>query len=137
MTPTRTPVRVRYPEIDKMGVAHHAQFFVWFEVGRTEFMRERGCPYGELEESGLFFPVIEAGATYRRKVAYDDLLVVETVLETARGPKVRFGYRLMRQADGEHMASGFTVHALIGRSGLPMRLPEDLASRLKDAKVGE
>ena len=77
-------VRVRYPEVDRMGVAHHATHFVWFEVGRTELMRAKGVTYRRLEDDGVYLPVIEAACAYHAPARYDDLLCVVTRVEGAR-----------------------------------------------------
>lgn len=131
----RVTTRVRYPETDRMGVAHHTHFLVWFELGRTELMRRAGCPYGELEdEDGVFFPVVEAGARYLSPARYDDVLAVDTAIERLGGARVRFSYRISREASGEPVATGFTEHASVGRDGKPRRLPEDLRARLETAR---
>jgi acyl-CoA thioester hydrolase len=132
--PSRTTTRVRYPETDRMGVAHHTHYFVWFELGRTELMREAGCSYGALEDDdGVFFPVIEAGATYRAPARYDEVVEIETRLAGADGVRVRFEYVLRRPADSRILATGFTVHASCGRDGRPARLPESVRERLTRA----
>src|SRR5262245_7471040 len=114
-----------------MGVAHHSHFFVWFELGRTELMREAGCAYGELEDNdGVFFPVIEAGAEFLQPARYDEELEIETKLTSAAGVRVRFDYVLRRPGDAAALARGFTVHASCGRDGRPTRLPESLRERL-------
>jgi acyl-CoA thioester hydrolase len=126
-----TSSRVRYPETDRMGVAHHTHYFVWFELGRTELMRDAGCAYGELEDGeGVYFPVVEAGARYEVSARYDEVVEIETRLVSAEGVRVRFEYVLRRQADGRVLARGFTVHAACGRDGRPTRLPESVRRRL-------
>ena len=108
----KTTSRVRYPETDRMGVAHHTHYFVWFELGRTELMRDAGCAYGGLEDGeGVFFPVVEAGARYESPARYDEVVDIETHLAAAEGVRVRFEYVLRRQGDGRVLARGFTVHA--------------------------
>jgi acyl-CoA thioester hydrolase len=127
----RTTTRVRYPETDRMGVAHHTHFLVWFELGRTELMRELGCPYAEVEDGdGILFPVAEAGARYVAPARYDEVLEITTRLVSAFGARVRFEYEVARIADGARIATGFTVHAATGRDGRPRRLPEGLRARL-------
>lgn len=114
-----------------MGVAHHTHYFVWFELGRTELMRARGCAYGALEdERGVYFPVVQAEAKYLSPARYDDSLEIRTRLAEAGGVRVRFEYEVVRPADGTVLAEGFTVHASVGRDGRPIRLPEDLRRRL-------
>jgi acyl-CoA thioester hydrolase len=128
----RTSLRVRYPEADRMGVAYHAHYLVWFELGRTELMREAGCAYGELEErEGIFFPVLELGARYLASARYDDRLVVVTTLSSVSGARVRFDYRLVREPDERLLATGFTEHAAVGADGRPMRMPAALRARLE------
>jgi len=128
---SRTTTRVRYPETDRMGVAHHAHYLVWFELGRTELMRQAGCAYGALEDvDGVFFPVIEAGAEYIAPARYDDVIDIETRLTRAEGVRVRFDYVLRNAGDSRVLSEGFTVHASCGRDGKPCRLPESLRLRL-------
>jgi len=126
-----TPVRVRYPEADRMGVAYHGHYLVWCELGRTEWMRARGCPYAELEDrDGVFFPVIEARLRYRAPARYDDELDVRTTLGSLEGVRVRFDYEIVRRRDGVVLATGSTEHAAVDRRGRPHRLPRALRERL-------
>jgi acyl-CoA thioester hydrolase len=128
---------VRYPETDRMGVAYHAHYLVWFELGRTELMRELGCVYGELEErDGIAFPVIEASARYHAPARYDQLLEVTTRVAAVGGSRIRFEYRIERPADARMLASGFTEHAAVGRDGRPRRLPAALRERLASLESG-
>lgn len=107
-----------------MGVAWHGHYLAWFELGRTELMRELGHPYGRLEErDGLYFPVIEAGARYHAPARYDDALWIDTRVTEVGGVRVRFEYEISRQADRRRLASGWTRHAAVGSSGRPRRLP--------------
>lgn len=127
-------LRVRYPETDRMGIVHHTHYFTWFELGRTELMRELGVPYGELEDrEGLFFPVVEARARYRVSARYDEELTVRTRIAAVRGATVRFDYEIRRDGGAEPLATGFTEHATVGRDGRPLRIPRDLRSRLTPA----
>jgi acyl-CoA thioester hydrolase len=127
-------VRVRYPETDRMNVAYHAHYLVWFELGRTELMRGLGHPYGELEtRDGVYFPLIEVGARYRAPARYDDLLRVHTRVAAVGGARVRFDYRVVRDADDRLLATGFTEHATLGRDGRPTRMPAELRRRFAHA----
>jgi acyl-CoA thioester hydrolase len=117
-------VRVRYPEVDKMGVAHHSHHFVWFEIGRTELMRARGMAYSRLEDDGIYLPVIEAACTYRAPVRYDDLLRVRTTLAETGPVRLAFTYTIEREADGAVVATGRTAHAAVDGQGRPRRLPK-------------
>jgi len=114
-----------------MGVAHHTHFLAWFELGRTELLREMGCPYRELEEEGVFFPVIEVGARFLRPARYDEILHIDTRLASARGARIRFEYSVSRASDGALLATGFSEHAATGRDGRPRRLPVPLRVRFR------
>ncbi len=113
-----------------MNVVYHAHYFVWFELGRTELMRELGCSYARLEEEGVFFPLREARARYRAPARYDQVLDVDTALTSIGGAKLRFDYRVSNQGDGQLLVTGFTEHAAVDRSGRPIRLPQELRRRL-------
>ena len=124
-------VRVRYPETDRMGVAWHGHYLAWFELGRTEWMRDAGCPYGELEdERGIFFPVVRVGADYKAPARYDDRLYVRTRLTRLGGVRVRFEYEVLRETTDQLLATGFTEHGAVDNQGKPRRLPEELRERL-------
>jgi len=127
-------VRVRYPETDRMGVVYHAHYLVWFEMGRTELMRELGCSYADLEDDrNLFFPVIDARVRYHVSARYDDLLTVGTRVESVRGASVRFAYEVTRAGESTALATGFTEHAAVGPNGRPVRLPEEIRRHLSNA----
>jgi acyl-CoA thioester hydrolase len=112
-----------------MGVAYHGHYLVWFELGRTELMRQLGCPYAEVEDrAGLFFPVIEARARYLAPARYDDVLELRTDIAEVGGVRIRFDYRLSR--GDEVLATGSTEHAAVGRNGRPVRLPAGIRRRL-------
>jgi len=119
-----------------MGVAYHAHYLVWFELGRTELMRALGCAYATIEDrDGILFPVVRVGARYRASARYDEELDLYTRLVSLGAARVRFEYRLIRQVDSELLATGFTEHAAVGRDGRPLRLPPELRRRLIAAKA--
>jgi acyl-CoA thioester hydrolase len=123
-------LRVRYAETDQMGLAWHGNYLAWFEVGRTDLLRETGLTYRELEQQGLRLPVIAAEARYLRPARYDDQLEVETELDHMAGARVRFIYRVRRSGEDQPLAMGATEHAVVDGSGRPRRMPEDLRRRL-------
>jgi acyl-CoA thioester hydrolase len=120
----RSQIRVRYAETDQMGVVYYANYFVWFEVGRTDWLRQAGWTYREMERDGVSLPVIEAHAEYRRAARYDDELDVQSRATLLTAVRLRFDYEI-RRADGEGpIATGYTVHAAMDRTGRPCRLPQ-------------
>ena len=123
-------IRVRYAETDQMRVAHHAGYLVWFEAGRTEFIRACGRSYAQLEEDGWLLVVIEAHCRYRHPARYDEALTLRTRLQDLGPARVTFGYELLRASDGVVLADGWTVHAAVDRGGRVRRLPESLRELL-------
>ncbi len=117
-------LRVRYAETDQMGVVYYANYFVWFEVGRTDLLREAGWTYRDMEADGFSLPVIEAHCEYRQSARYDDELEVRTIGELVSPVRVAFRYAVVRPADQATVAEGRTVHATLDREGRPCRLPE-------------
>jgi len=125
-------IQVRYLEVDQMGVAHHSHYLAWFEVGRTDLLRNLGSNYGAMESEGVFLPVVEASCRYRAPVRYDDHLEVETFLAEVAGSRVIFDYRLRKKGEEAVLAEGRTVHATVNRAGQVVRLPapyRDLLTR--------
>lgn len=117
-------LRVRYAETDKMGVVYHANYFVWFEVGRTDLLRTLGWSYRKMEEDGVSLPVIEAHCEYHRSAKYDDELEVRAEGRMLSPVRMAFTYEVVRCEDQTVSASGRTVHAALDRTGKPCRLPE-------------
>jgi len=116
-------VRVRYAETDKMGVVYYANYLVWFEIGRTDWLRETGWTYRLMEEEGFGLPVIEAHCAYQTSARYDDDVEIRTRARLVSAVRLAFDYDVVRRADGQALASGYTVHATVDRSGRPTRLP--------------
>ena len=118
-----THVRVRYAETDRMGVVYYANYFVWFEVARTEWLRDTGWSYREMETDGVSLPVIEAHCDYRQPARYDDEIEILTRATLLSPVRIRFDYELRRQGETAALAAGFTIHAALDRGGRPCRLP--------------
>jgi acyl-CoA thioester hydrolase len=122
-------VRVRYAETDQMGVVYHANYLVWFEVGRVEFIRQLGLDYKSMEEDGALIAVAEATARYKAPARYDDELIVRTSLAGVRGPIVRFRYVVVRALDETVLCEGETVHFVVGRDMKRREMPAKYAER--------
>jgi acyl-CoA thioester hydrolase len=116
-------VRVRYAETDTMGVVYYANYFVWFEVGRTELLRDSGWSYRDMELEGFSLPVIEAHCEYRQPARYDDDLEIRTTGALVSPVRLRFDYEIARPPDTAALVNGYTVHATLDRAGKPCRLP--------------
>lgn len=128
--PQTAIVRVRYAETDKMGVVYHANYFVWFEVGRCDLLRANGSSYRDLEATGITLPVVEAHCEYRQPARFDDELEVKTWGTLLSPARVEFRYEV-RRSDGTVNAVGRTVHAAVDPTGRPCRLPEHIRDLLQ------
>jgi len=110
-----------------MGVVYHANYFVWFEVGRTDLLRSAGWTYRDMESDGFSLPVIEAHCEYKQPARYDDELEIRTEATLASPARVAFNYEIVRSGGAETLVTGRTVHVTIDRQGRPCRLPERVA----------
>jgi len=126
-------LRVRYAETDQMGVAHHSNHIVWFEVGRIELLRQLGFSYVEMEQDGMNLPVVEVKCRYKHPVRYDDEITIRTRLAQMRGKILRFQYEVVRKSDDRMLAEGETVHVVVGRDMKPARLTEKYRGALQAA----
>jgi acyl-CoA thioester hydrolase len=124
-------VRVRYAETDQMGVVYHANYLVWFEIGRVEFIRATGLSYAAMESEGALIAVVEASARYKAPARYDDELIVRTTLAGFRGSLVKFRYAVVRAADDALLCEGETTHIVVGRDMKKRELPEKYAERFR------
>jgi acyl-CoA thioester hydrolase len=126
-------VRVRYAETDQMGVVYHANYLVWFEVGRVEFIRQMGLDYRLMEEEeNAMIAVVEATARYKVPARYDDELIVRTTLAGVRGPVVRFRYAIVRVEDEVLLCEGETVHLVVDREMKKREMPPRYAQLFAD-----
>lgn len=116
-------VRVRYADTDQMGVVYHSNFLVYFEVGRTDYFRQFGFTYRELEKENVFMPVTESYCKHFSSAEYDDELMIVTRLEMISRLKFKFMYEVIRKNDEKRMAEGFTIHVPINGEGKPCRIP--------------
>jgi acyl-CoA thioester hydrolase len=111
-----------------MGIVYYAHYLVWFEIGRTNWLRDVGATYRAMEDEGLALPAIEAHCEYRTGARYDDEIEIRTTARLASGVWLAFDYQIVRRSDGALIATGYTVHVTIDRTGRPVRLP----GRVKD-----
>src|SRR5271168_5348454 len=126
MPVSQTRIRVRYAETDQMGVVYYANFFIWFELGRVELLRQLGFQYKQMEiDDDCHFPVVEAICRYKSPARYDDELLLETTVITLRRTVIRFGYRLLRCEKNAQtlLAEGETTHVTVNRSLKKIPLP--------------
>jgi acyl-CoA thioester hydrolase len=127
-------IRVRYAETDQMGVVYHANYFIWFEVGRVEFLRAMGFSYREMEANdACFIAVVDARCRYKAPAHYDDEITVRTTLKNVRESVIHFGYELLRAADGVLLAEGETMHVVTDAQMKRRAIPEKYMHAFRDA----
>ena len=115
--------RVIYGDTDNMGQAYYGNYFRWFEIGRNELFRSLGISYASVEKRGIFLPVAEAYCKYAVPARYDDLLTIETSLDTRLKAAIKFDYRIFSQDGKTLLAQGYTRHACLNREGKVVRPP--------------
>lgn len=127
-------LRVRYAETDQMGVVYHANYFVWFEVGRVEFLRQLGFSYRDMEQNdACFIAVVDARCRYKAPARYDDEVVVRTHLKNVRESLVHFGYELVRASDNLVLAEGETTHVVTDAQMKRRAIPEKYMRHFREA----
>lgn len=117
-------IRVRYAETDRMGLVHHSRFLVYFEMGRTELLRQGGVAYRDLEDAGVFFVVARCSVRYAAPARYDDVLRLTTTVERMTAARIDHSYALKRQADGLLVAEAQTTLACVDAAGQVIAIPE-------------
>lgn len=122
-------IRVSYRDTDKMGVVYYANYLVFFEMGRTELMRQIGFSYDDMEKQGLYFPVVNAQCNYHAPAHYDELITVETSICEIKNVTVTFAYKIT--LDGKTLVTGTTKHPLVNYAFKPTRIPQNIKELLE------
>ena len=138
MPVSQTRIRVRYAETDQMGVVYYANFFIWFEVGRVELLRQLGFHYKQMEiDDDCHLPVVEATCRYRLPARYDDQIVLETRVSALRSSVIKFAYRLLCVNDETPrlLAEAETVHVVVDRGMKKRLLPEKYLTTIRAAML--
>jgi acyl-CoA thioester hydrolase len=130
----RSNVRVRYAETDQMGVVYHANYLVWCEIGRTDFIRALGRSYADMERDGITLAVSDATLRYVGSARYDDLIVVHTQLDEVRSRRLRFAYRIEHAESGKPLVTATTSLVALDAAGALSRLPDALLAVLHRAR---
>ena len=127
----RAEYRVIYGDTDNMGVAYHANYLRWFEIGRSELFRSLGMTYKSIEEKGYFLPVSEAYCKFISSARYDDLIIIEAAVDGSLRAGMKFDYRILRKDDETELVRGYTTHAYVDSSGRVVRPPRFITDVLK------
>jgi acyl-CoA thioester hydrolase len=124
-------IRVRYAETDRMGLLHHANYIVYFEMGRTELLRQLGFSYRDIEDAGHLLVIVDVGCKFKRPAYYDDLLTLRTTVARVTHVKIVHQYQVFR--DGVLLAEGHSTLACVDREGRPQALPPMLRTNSETA----
>ena len=122
---------VRYSETDQMGVAHNKNYFGWFEIGRTEYCRQKNIPYKDIEAQGFYLVVVEAFCRYKKPLKYDQKFIIRVFLEKITPKKLEFTYELVTKEGKKLIASGHTVHIVTNSEAKTCSLPPHIINSLK------
>ena len=123
--------RVRYAEVDQMGVVYYANYLAYLESARTGLLRESGFPYGKMEEKGFLLPVTECHVKYKGSARFDEVITVEATLGYLKNASIKFIYTVRNEA-GETILTGFTIHALINSEWKIISIPGELKASLSE-----
>ncbi|MFD1014989.1 acyl-CoA thioesterase [Winogradskyella rapida] len=127
-----TKLKVRYGETDQMGVVYHANYAAYFEVGRTEWLREFGLSYKGMEDDGIMLPVVSLSINYKNSAHYDDVLTVKTMLKKMPTASIEFSYEIYNESE-VLLVTGNTVLAFVNMErNRPTRCPKYLLEKLKN-----
>lgn len=110
-----TPIEVRYQETDQMGVVYHANYLIWFEIGRTKYIESLGLSYAAMEKEGIVSPVTDLNISYKKPVRYGDQATVETWLESYDGLRSVYAYKV--KVDGMTYVTGMSEHVIVKKEG--------------------
>lgn len=119
---SETPLVVRYAETDQMGIVHHSNYPVWYEAGRTDYIKKMGLPYSKIEEKGLLLPLIELKCCYKGYARYEDEILVKTRVNDMTYTRIVFGYEIYRNKGEKPINIGETIHAWTTRELKPVNI---------------
>ncbi len=132
---SETRIRVRYADTDKMGIVYYANYLVYFEVGRTEFIRQYYKSYSDIEEKGYILPALKASVNYKTSATYDDELIIKTTLAKYTRLRLNFEYEIFKY-DGRLICTGSTEHCFTDINGKPRKMPNELWELLQKLNCG-
>jgi acyl-CoA thioester hydrolase len=130
---SRYALTVRFCETDLMGIVHHANYLVYFEAGRVDWLHRRGIQYDAWAKRGIHLPVVETRLRYRKAARFDEEIVVESTCSEVTRVTVKFTYRILRGA--ELLCEGETLLACVGPGLAPIRIPTDIAEVFRSAEL--
>lgn len=119
---SETKIIVRYAETDQMGIVHHSNYPIWFEAGRTDFIKKMGMPYSRIEEDGILLPLIELKCVYKGASKYEDEIVIKTSIKELTFSRIVFYYEVYKNNEPNLVTWGETMHAWTNRELKPVNI---------------
>ena len=133
MKTNKTEQRVFYADTDHGGVVYYSKYLKWFEIGRTELLRDYGFDYANFEEQGLIAPVVEVHCTYKHPAQYNDKILIKTKIEKVGNSSIKFYYEIMKQNDKKLLAEGYTVNVFVNKKTMKsVPIPKNLRNKLEE-----
>ena len=128
-----TEQRVYYSDTDHGGVVYYANYLKWFEIGRTEILRQTGFNYSDFEKQGIIAPVVEVHCNYKAPVKYNDIIIIKTTIENIGNSSIKFHYEIIRKSDNTLLAEGYTVNVFVDKKTMKStKIPDELRKGLQD-----
>src|SRR3989344_4223814 len=133
MKTNKTEQRVFYADTDHGGVVYYSNYLKWFEIGRTELLRDYGFDYANFEEQGLIAPFVEVHCTYKHPAQYNDKILIKTKIEKVGNSSIKFYYEIMKQNDKKLLAEGYTVNVFVNKKTMKsVPIPKNLRNKLEE-----
>jgi len=133
MKTNQTELRAYYSDTDHGGVVYYANYLKWFEIGRTELLRQEGFNYSDFEKQGLIAPIVEVKCNYKEPVRYNDMIIIKTTIEDIGNSSIKFNYDIIRKNDNVLLANGYTVNVFVDKKTMKSnKIPDSLRKALQD-----
>ncbi len=126
MIESESKVRVRYAETDKMGYVYYGRYLEYYEIGRTDLIRNLGITYRELEEKGIFLPVYQVNINYHKAAKYDEVLTIKTYLKSLPAVRIKFDYEIFNESNELINTGDVTLLFIDEKSRKPLKAPSEL-----------
>jgi len=128
-----TEQRVYYADTDHGGVVYYANYLKWFEIGRTEILRQSGFDYNEFEKQGIIAPVVEVKCSYKEPARYNDVIIIKTAIESIGNSSIKFNYEVIRKNGNKLLAEGHTINVFVDKKTIKsIRIPDNLRKSLEN-----
>jgi len=133
MKTNSTELRVYYADTDHEGVVYYANYLKWFEIGRTEILRQYGFDYSAIEKQDLIVPVVEVKCNYSESARYNDIIIIKTTIGNIGNSSIKFHYEIIRKSDSKLLAEGYTVNVFVNTKTMKStKIPDELRKALQD-----